>query len=617
MTERTAARARRELVRMFSRWSTVACLALACVLVSLTSLAAPRAPAAPTPAEPRGWTNPRALELAKEAIEAKKEAKIQLCVEKDQASLALEDHPYVKLHLASCLQASGKLVDALNKAKDALGAGLRSGDEDLQRSAQARVTDLLPRIAHVKLLLPAESSGIKVTFDNTPVRQALFKQRIAVDPGDHVIEAEGTRKGEATTFKQRITLADGDEKTIEILLKPVTVDKGTLECIEAATNYDERLACVEKKSSKPSVHVGIEAAGYTDSTNVHVFSPSINAAVSSPTAGWNVGASYLLDVVTAASPDIVSMASRSYKEQRHAVAVGGGYKAGAVGLHLNGNLSSEPDYLSQTVGGAVDTELSEKSITPRIGYNFSRDRIGIRNTPFKNFERNLTTHEMEGGVTFVMSPTTLLVTGLTAQLERGEESKLYRYVPMFSPDKAPQVSPGESIPSVNANRLPVRARELLPRSRDRFSVGARINHRFTSGTLRVEERAYVDSWGIKATTTDAKYFHDLGDHLRVWPHLRIHAQSGASFYQLAYPAAIDQDNIPLQVFTYRTGDRELSPMLGLTVGGGTRILLSNEKAPVQYAVILAGEVMYNRYFKSLYIKARTAVYGSLGFEAEF
>ena len=32
---------------------------------------------------------------------------------------------------------------------------------------------------------------------------------------------------------------------------------------------------------------------------------------------------------------------------------------------------------------------------------------------------------------------------------------------------------------------------------------------------------------------------------------------------------------------------------------------------------LTGEVMYNRYFRSLYITSRTAVYGTLGFEAEF
>lgn len=587
----------------------------------LVALAPSRARAAPPRAAPaadsRGWSNPRALELAKEAIEAKKSGNTQLCVEKDQASLALEDHPYVKLHLASCLTGTGKLVDALTKAKDALGAGIRSGDEDLQRSAQARVTELLPRIAHMKLLLPKESSGVKVTFDGVPVRQALFKQRIAVDPGDHVVEAERTEKGDRQLFKERLTLGEGEEKTVEIVLKPTNATQSEIDCLQSATSYEEKLACVERKSSKPNVHVGLEGSGYTDSTNVHVFSPAINASVVSPTAGWNVGASYLIDFVTAASPDIVSMASRSYKEARHAVAANGGYKVGVVGLNLNGNVSSEPDYLSQTLGGSTSVELDDKLITPRLGYNFSRDRIGIRNTPFKQFERNLTTHEIEGGITFVMSPTTLLVTGLTLQLERGEESKLYRYVPMFTPADAAKVGAGEPIDNVNAARLPVRARELLPGSRDRFSIGARVNHRMGNGTIRVEERVYTDSWGIKASTTDGRYLHDLGDHLRVWPHLRIHGQSGASFYKLAYPALIEQDGTPLQLFTYRTGDRELSPLVTFTVGGGARIALTTEKAAVQYAIIVSGEVMYSKYFKALYITSRTAVYGTLGFEAEF
>jgi hypothetical protein len=189
---------------------------------------------------------------------------------------------------------------------------------------------------------------------------------------------------------------------------------------------------------------------------------------------------------------------------------------------------------------------------------------------------------------------------------------------MFTPDDTTQITPGEPIDKVNAARLPVRARELLPGSRDRFSVGARINHRMGSGTLRVEERIYTDSWGIKASTSDGRYLHDLGDHLRVWPHLRVHAQSGASFYKLAYPAIIEQaDSPPLQLFTYRTGDRELSPLVTFTFGGGSRIALTTEKATVQYAIIVSGEVMYSRYFKSLYITARTAVYGTLGFEAEF
>lgn len=605
MTERTAARGRR-----FARILVVAWVTLLGVALPISSSAAPRA----KPEPDRGWSNPRALDLAKEAIEAKKNGDAQLCVEKDQASLAIEDHPYVKLHLSGCLAATGKVVEALGKAKDALVAGIRNEDEGLQKSAQQRVTELLPKIAHVRLQLPAESSGVKVTFDNIPVRQALFKQRIAVDPGDHVIDAERTVRGEKQVSKERVTLAEGEEKVIDIVLKPSNLTQGEKDCLERSTTYEEKLACVERKSTKPNVRLGLETSGYTDSTAVHVFSPAMNIGIESPTAGWNIGGNYLVDILSAASPDIVSMASRAYKEVRYSGGLNGGYKIGSVGLNALVNVSSEPDYLSRTVGGSMSIELNDKLITPRIGYNYSNDRIGIRNTPYDNFERNLATHAIDGGVTFVLSPTTLLVTGISIQLERGENSKLYRYVPMFKPEDVPRVTAGVGYDQVNLARLNVRAREVVPRERDRVALGARINHRFTNGTIRAEERAYLDSWGIVASTTDVRYLHDLGDHLRVWPHLRYHIQSGTSFYELAYPAITD----PVLVLPqYRTGDRELSPMMTISAGGGARIALTSEKATTQFALILAGEVMYSRYFKSLFIKSRTAVYGTLGLEVEF
>ena len=53
---------------------------------------------------------------------------------------------------------------------------------------------------------------------------------------------------------------------------------------------------------------------------------------------------------------------------------------------------------------------------------------------------------------------------------------------------------------------------------------------------------------------------DLSRHLRVWPHLRAHAQTGVNFYQLAYSALLDPNGgitLPL----YRTGDRELAPLI--------------------------------------------------------
>ena len=563
---------------------------------------------------PRGWSNPKAFELAKEGIEAKKNGDNRTCVLRDEASLALEEHPYVRIHLASCQAALGELVRALDSAKLALGAGIRDQDDELMQSARKRVEDLLPRIAHVTLKLPQSADGLKVTFDGVPVKAHLLRQRVPVDPGDHVVTAERSARGERSAFRDAFTLKEGDDKVVEVVLKPSSLTEGERECAERATTYEEKLACFERKTTKPNVRVGLDMSGYTDSLDVHVVSPSINAAVSSPTAGWNVGGSYLVDIVTAASPDIVSTASRRFKEQRHAGSVSGGYKIGVVDPQLRANVSSEPDYLSTIGGGSVAIDLAEKTITPRIGYAFSYDRIGIRNTPFSQYERNLSTHEMEGGVSFVLNSTTLLVTGVTVQLERGEQSKLYRFVPMFLPRDAATIRPGESAEQVNALRQDMRAREVLPHTRDRYAVGARINHRTGSATLRVEERVYYDSWDVAASTTDGRYLVDLGERLRVWPHLRFHIQKQASFYRLAYSVLVD-DGAPMAVYQYRSGDRELSRMLTVTGGGGARIALGTEQK-VKTALIVTGDVMWSRFFQSLYVVSRTAIYGTVGFEVE-
>ncbi|MDF2694698.1 MAG: hypothetical protein K0S65_3081 [Labilithrix sp.] len=630
-----------EAVRVFAarsvrRKQTLAALVagLVALFVALHADAGPtqhaqRGRPAPAPAPPperekpsRGWSNPKALELAKEGIEAKKSGDLATCIQKDQASLVLEDHPYVRLHISSCLAGQRRYKDALIAARDALAAGIRNEDDDLKRAALARVQDLLPKLGKVKLAIPNKTEGLRITLTpavgaGTSIRPSQLKGPISIDPGEYTIEAVREEKGDRYLFKEKFTIEEGEEKEVEILPKKDHLPDDVEECLRNAKTYKERLKCIEEPTTHPNVHVGIEMSAYTDSTSVHVLTPAINAAVVSPTAGWNIGGSYLLDMVTAASPDLVSTASRPFREQRHAASLSGGYKFSFAQVGLNGNVSSEPDYLSRTLGGSLSTELNDKLITPRIGYNYSWDTIGYRNTPFDQFSRALTTHAIEAGITFVMSPTTLLVTGVSMSFERGENSKLYRFIPMFPEDVAPRIPAGASIKLVNEQRLSVRPRDLVPPQRDRVAIGARVNHRFSSGTLRIEERIYTDNWGIKASTTDGRYMHDLGERLRVWPHLRLHAQSGASFYQLAYAASVDEQGTPIAIPRYRTSDRELSPMIAVTTGGGARIALTSEKATTQYAIVVSGDVMYNRYFESLFIKSRTAVWGSVGFDAEF
>ena len=75
--------------------------------------------------------------------------------------------------------------------------------------------------------------------------------------------------------------------------------------------------------------------------------------------------------------------------------------------------------------------------------------------------------------------------------------------------------------------------------------------------------------GRKNRATDSRYVMDISRHLRLWPHARLNAQTGASFYALAYSAAITppgaQGGYDVTVPLFRTTDRELSPLVTLSI----------------------------------------------------
>lgn len=541
----------------------------------------------------------KAAELAQAALAADKEDRLEECVEKDREALAIEENDVFRLHLATCLARMQRYIDALKNAKDALEASMRDdGDERVKTLASSLIQRILPRIPHVRFQL--HGKRLAVELDGTHVRADLLSRRLAVDPGEHSIQA---RDGDCLGYAEHIVVSEGEDRVIDVALTPLP-------------GFDEHCRVIEY--SAPSityVTLGLDMSAYTDTTNVTVLTPSLRAAAASPVRGWKVGASYLVDVISAASPDVVSTASPAYREARHAVAADGSYKPGSYGAELRSQLSVEPDRVSLLGGGALTADLRDKLVSPRIAYAHRDDRIGVKNTPFSEFERHLAVNDFEVGGAFVLSPTTLLVGAATLETMRGDPSNPYRSVPLFGADVAPTIPAGASVDLVNGARLPLRPREQLPTERDRFALAARINHRFGSGTLRLEERAYVDTWAIKASTTDARYIHSF-DRLEVGPHLRLHAQSAASFYQLAYVGGADASGAQTTVPLYRTTARELSPTVGITGGGTTKLRLTSYEARALVWILFSGDVLHSRYFESLYVTSRTAAYATLGIEAE-
>ncbi len=576
------------------------------------------APADPSKRKIPGWENVDAFQQASAGLAADMAGKLEQCIEYDNESLKLEEQPRTRLHLWSCERRSGKLIDALRDAQKALESGIAKKDVAVMKAARMRVQDLLLRIPHVTFQPPPGATDVQVTFDERDVPTESLTKKFSVDPGEHSVHAEGTLNGGVPlTFDQKYTVNEGELLTVKVALSSPPSEyltPGQLRCMLQAKSQEDVLKCLPQKGKNIVVKAGFDMAGYADTTHVYVASPSINGSVSSPTAGWNIGGSFIVDIVTAASPDIVSEASSHYKEKRYAGTLSGGYKPGLYGAEASANFSDEPDYLSIGGGLALTADLNDKLTTPRVAINRSHDDIGRGPN---NVVSHLDTTEAEAGVTMVLSSTTLMTATGTGQFERGDQSKPYRYVPMFDPTAvAPFIPPGASIDLVNRYRLNVRPLEQLPTARDRYAVGIRLSHRFSSTTLRIDQRVYYDSWQLKATTTDMRYVVDVSKRLRLWPHGRLNAQTGANFYRLAYGATVSPTQgvtVPL----FRTDDRELSPLVTLTGGGGMRLGLNAPESKTQWGLNVSGDVMYTKYFDALFITFRTAVFGAIGLDAEF
>ena len=581
-------------------------------------------PAEPTPTHPqkiRGWGSSEAFELASAGLKADLAGNLDECIAKDKKSLEIEEQPRTRLHLASCERRSGHLIDSLRDTQKALEDAIRRRDVPVMHAARERVQEILARIAHVTFVPPSGVTDLEVTFDDRSVPNDALTRKFSIDPGKHTVHAEGTQGGVPVGFDQTYDVKDGELVTVHIQMQSKGSEyltPGQLKCMLGAKSQDEVVKCLPQNAKNLVVKAGYDFSAYTDTDAVNVVTPSINASIESPTAGWNIGGNFLLDVVTAASPDIVSEASRAFRDRRWSGGLNGGYKKGKIGIQANANASIENDYDSFSGGIALTADLRDKLLTPRLSYNFDHDIIGRTGTPFSVFSHQLDTHQIDAGLTMVLSATTLLSLDVTAQFERGDQSKPYRYIPMFAPDIASRVPVGATIDLVNQYRLPMRPLEQLPTSHDRYALGIRLAKRFTSreATLRLDQRLYYDDWGIASTTTDARWVQDAGKRFRFWPHLRLNAQTGASFYQLAYSALLNPDG-SITVPLYRSDDRELGPLITLTGGGGLRFGLTQPDSKTQIGLNLAADVMYTRFFDALFVTTRTAVYGTVGMDFEF
>ena len=361
-----------------------------------------------------------------------------------------------------------------------------------------------------------------------------------------------------------------------------------------------------------TVHAGSETAVYQDSDATTVVSPVVFAGVENVLKGWGVNGSFLVDVVSTASADIVATASSIWREVRFAPALGAHRRFGEFDVAVRAGLSSEPDYLSVAGGLSISRDLAHKMITPTLTYDFAHDTLGRAGSSFSLFSRPIARHTASLGVAMVLDKSTVFVPNLTAVFEFGDTSKPYRFVPMFDEATAPRIQPGMTREQLDPLRLDYRPLEQVPTQRQRWAFDWRLLHRFSRSTVRLDQRLYIDTWGLKATTTDLRYFADVSPKVRLGGHLRFHGQSAVNFWRLAYVATETSQGPRFPAL--RTESRELGTLYTPTVGMDLRWALDQEG---RFALTFTGDVAYTKFVDQLFIDHRVSFLGSTLFEMGF
>ena len=568
----------------------------------------------------RGWKTGEGYFFYQEAVSAEGSRDWADCAAYAQASLAAEGRVTTRYLAASCEERAGLWIEAQSDYEIVADTGGSAGLRNVATQARAKADELTQKIPKIILRKPAKATSLVVKMNNVEIPAEKLGGEIWVNPGQRAIFAKGKVDGVDGEFEQVVDIQEFETVSVDIKLLPPGArlkDATVLKCMAEAKTPDEFARCVGSGSSRSSLNYGaaLEFSYYHDSNFTDVSTPAVLAKVESPTGGWGANASFLVDVVTTASADIIANASPRWTEVRYVPAIGGHKKIGDVDITLGGGASIEPDYVS--AGGAVGAsiELRQKTVTPAISYGFGYDISGRAGTSYSVFGRPITRHSVDASITFVVDKATFLTPSFTAVFENGDSSKPYRYIPVFSEDIAAQINAGLAgltPEAVNTYRLSARPLEQLPLTRQRYALAARLAHRFTSSTLRLEQRLYVDSWGLKASTTDGRYIIDATKDLRAWPHLRVHVQEGVDFWQLAYVAK--RTSSGLEVPFYRTGDRELGPMFALTLGAGGRLAFGAEKS---WGLSATFDFVYTRFLDHLYILQRFGYFGATTLDVEF
>ena len=274
--------------------------------------------------------------------------------------------------------------------------------------------------------------------------------------------------------------------------------------------------------------LGISLLAYRErGPRMKITEPVLWASV--PFAGtWELSASALVDIVTGASPGIVTNAGGSPVQTITGASVADHRRAGEARLakrlgeltvSVSRTVSSEEDYRSRAFGIDAKLDLAGRNTTLVAGYGKSGDRIGSVDDPQLDEHRD--TREYLVGLTQVLSPHAIVQSNVQWSRGKGWYSDPYLSTVTFYP----------------GTPLPALMLDTRPDFRNSVAWLTRYRRHFPDrhATFQADYRHFRDDWGIRSHALEIAWSRDLRDGWAARAALRWYSQSAADFYAALVP----------------------------------------------------------------------------------
>jgi tetratricopeptide (TPR) repeat protein len=161
--------------------------------------------------------NPKAAaeSLYNEGRQLVTDGKYEQACPKFEASQRLDPAPGTQLNLANCLEKVGKIASAWAEYKEAAAAAHTANELSRQDLAEKRAKELEADLSKLRLVASVDSmAGFEVHLDGVVVMTGMLNSDVAIDPGQHAVEAIAPGY---KSYKTTVTVnPHADRKTVTI-----------------------------------------------------------------------------------------------------------------------------------------------------------------------------------------------------------------------------------------------------------------------------------------------------------------------------------------------------------------------------------------------------------------